>query len=113
MRVSLVLSLASVACAAGLFGRYTTHPVTLTVATGSIDGDVTRLMSVVAARIATAESPVRLKVIDKGSALDAINAFAAGETDLAISRADIGDLSAARAVVVMTYAVVLDSATHS
>jgi hypothetical protein len=31
--------------------RYATHPVTLTVATGSIDGDPTRLMSAVAAEI--------------------------------------------------------------
>jgi TRAP transporter TAXI family solute receptor len=108
LRVSLVFSLALVACAAGLFGyRYATHPPTLTVATGSIDGDVTRLMSTVAARMAAADSPVRLKVVDKGTALDAVNAFAAGETDLAVARADIGDLSAARAVVVMTYAVVL------
>jgi len=31
LRVSVVLSLASIACAAGLFGyRYATHPVTLT-----------------------------------------------------------------------------------
>jgi TRAP transporter TAXI family solute receptor len=108
LRVSVVLSLASIACAAGLFGyRYATHPVTLTVATGSIDGDVTRLISVIAARMAAAESPVRLKVIDKGTALDAINTFAAGETDLAVARADIGDLSAARTVVLMTYEVVL------
>jgi TRAP transporter TAXI family solute receptor len=108
LRVSVVFGLAFLACAAGLFGyRYATHPVTLTVATGSIDGDVTRLMSVVAARMAAAEQPVRLKVVDKGTALDAVNAFAAGDTDLAVARADIGDLSAARAVVVMTYAVVL------
>jgi len=109
-----VLSLASVACAAGLFGyRYATHPVTLTVATGSIDGDVTRLMSVVAARMATAESPVRLKVIDKGTPLDVVKAFAAGDTDLAVARADVGDLSAARTVVVMTYAVVLIAVPQS
>ena len=108
LRIVLVSSLAIVACAAGLASyRYATHPTTLTVATGSIDGDVTRLMSVIATRIAAAESPVRLKVIDKGTALDAVNAFAAGDTDLAVVRADIGDLSAARAVVVMTYAVVL------
>jgi TRAP-type uncharacterized transport system substrate-binding protein len=97
LRVSVVLSLAFVACAAGLFSyRYATHPVTLTVATGSI-----------AARMAATESPVRLKVVDKGTALDAINAFAAGETDLAVARADLGDLSAARTVVLMTYEVVL------
>jgi hypothetical protein len=76
LRVSVVFSLAFLACAAGLFGyRYATHPVTLTVATGSVDGDVTRLMSVVAARMAAAEQPVRLKVVDKGTALDAVNAL--------------------------------------
>src|SRR3984893_13734992 len=108
LRIILVSSLAALACAASLLGyRYATHPVALTVATGSIDGDATRLMSAVAAQMAAKESPVRLKVVDKGTALDAVNAFAAGETDLAVARADIGDLSAARAVVVMTYAVVL------
>jgi TRAP-type uncharacterized transport system substrate-binding protein len=64
-------------------------------------------MSAVAAEMAAKESPVRLKVVDKGTALDAVNAFAGGETDLAIVRADFGDLSAARTVVVLTYAVVL------
>ena len=108
LRISLVFSAASLACAAGLLGyRYATHPVTLTVATGSIDGDATRLMSLVAARMAAVDSPVRLKVMDKGTALDAVNAFAAGDTDLAIVRADVGDLSSARTVAVMTHAVVL------
>ena len=108
LRITLVFSLAGLAGAAGLLGyRYVTRPAMLTVATGSIDGDATRLMSAVAAQMAAKESPVRLKVIDKGTALDAINAFAAGDTDLAIVRPDVGDLSAARTVVVMTYAVVL------
>jgi TRAP transporter TAXI family solute receptor len=108
LRITLVSSLAALACAAGLLGyRYATHPVMLTIATGSIDGDATRLMSAVAAQMAAKESPVRLRVIDKGTALDAINAFAAGDTDLAIVRPDVGDLAAARTVVVMTYAVVL------
>jgi TRAP transporter TAXI family solute receptor len=108
LRIILVSSLTILACAAGLFGyRYATHPVTLSVAAGSIDGDVTRLMSEIAARMAATDSPVRLKVIDKPTALDAINAFAAGDTELAVTRADIGDLSAARSVVVMTHAVVL------
>jgi TRAP-type uncharacterized transport system substrate-binding protein len=93
LRVTLVACLAILACGAGLFAyRYATHPATLTLAAGSIDGDVPRLMSAVAAQMASSGSPVRLKVIDKGTALDAVHAFAAGETDLAIARADIGDL---------------------
>jgi TRAP-type uncharacterized transport system substrate-binding protein len=108
LRVTLVATLAILACGAGIFAyRYATHPVTLTLAAGSIDGDVPRLMSEIAARMAAGGSPVRLKVVDKGTALDAARAFAAGETDLAIVRADVGDLSAARTVVVMTYEVVL------
>jgi hypothetical protein len=76
LRITLVVSLAILACAAGLVGyRYATHTATLTVATGSIDGDATRLMSAIAARMADTDSPVRLKVIDKGTALDAVNAF--------------------------------------
>jgi TRAP-type uncharacterized transport system substrate-binding protein len=108
LRVTLVACLAALACGAGVFAyRYATRPATLTLAAGSLDSDVPRLMSVIAAQMASSGTPVRLKVIDKGTALDAARAFAAGETDLAIARADIGDLSAARTVVVMTHAVVL------
>jgi len=108
LRVTLVTCLAALAGGAGLFAyRYATHPTTLTLAAGSIDGDVPRLMSIISAQMAATGSPVRLKVIDKGTALDAVNAFAAGETDVAVARADVGDLTAARTVVVMTYVVVL------
>jgi TRAP transporter TAXI family solute receptor len=108
LRITLVFSLAILACAGGLVGyRYAAHPTTLMVAAGSIDGEATPLMSAIAARMADADAPVRLKVVDKGTALDAVNAFVSGETDLAIVRADIGDLSSARTVVVMTYAVAL------
>jgi TRAP transporter TAXI family solute receptor len=108
LRVTLVACLAIVACGAGVYAyRYATHPTTLTLAAGSVDSDVPRLLSAIAARMAASGSPVRLKVIDKPTARDAADAFAAGETDLAIARADIGDLSDARTVVVMTYAVAL------
>lgn len=108
LRVTLVFSLAILACAAGLAGyRCAMHPTTLTVATGSIDGDTTRLMTAIETRMADTKAPVRLKVIDKGTALDAVNAFAAGETDAAVVRADVGDLSAARAIVIMAHLAVL------
>jgi hypothetical protein len=81
LRVSLVSSLGVLACAACLLGyRYATRPAVLTVATGSIDGDVTRLMSIIATRMAAIDAPVQLRIVDKGTALDAINAFA-GDTD--------------------------------
>jgi TRAP-type uncharacterized transport system substrate-binding protein len=108
LRITLVASLAVLVCGLGLLGyRYATHPAALTVAVGSIDGDAAKLMSAIAARMVETGAPVRLKVVDKGTALDAIHAFAAGETDLAVARADVGDLSAARSVVLMTQAVAL------
>jgi len=108
LRVLLVIALAGAAGGAGLYAyRYVSNPTTLTIVTGSLDGDTPRLMSAIATRMATNGSSVKLTVIDKGTAAEAAKAFAAGEADLAITRADIVDLSVARAVLVITHAVVL------
>lgn len=108
LRITLVSAVLVLAAGAGLFAyRYATQPTTLTVAVGSADGDAARLMSAIAARMAAANAPVRLKIVDKGTALDASKAFAAGGADLATVRGDIGDLSAARTVVLITNGVVL------
>jgi TRAP transporter TAXI family solute receptor len=87
--------------------RYATRPVTLTVGVGSIDGDGVRLMTAIATRLASSKAHIRLKVVDKTNALAASQAFSAGETDLAIVRADLGDLSAARTIVLVTNGVVM------
>ena len=66
LRIVLVLSLGILGAGAGLFEyRYFTQPTTLTIATGSLDGDVPRIMSAIAARMASTNAPVRLKVVDK------------------------------------------------
>jgi TRAP transporter TAXI family solute receptor len=100
-----VIGLATGACL--LAYRYYTHPVTLTVAVGSIDGEAARAMSAIASQLVSTNAPVRLKVIDTGTALAAANAFSAGKADLAVVRGDIGDLSQAQAVVVVSHVVVL------
>ena len=108
LRICLVMGLAIIAVGAGLYAyRYTSRPATLTVAAGSFDGDAPKLMSAIAARMAKAGSPVRLKVVAESNALEAVNAFAAGKADLAVARADVGDLSAARTVVTVTHSVVM------
>jgi TRAP transporter TAXI family solute receptor len=108
LRVVLVVGLVGLASGAGLYAyRYISNPAVLTVAAGSLDGDVPRLMSAIATRMAANGSPVKLKVVDKGTAEGAAKALAAGEAELAIARADVVDLSVARAVLVMTHAVVL------
>ena len=108
LRVFLVIAVFILAAAGGLFGyRYYTHPVTLTVAVGSIDGEATKAMSAIASHLVSINAPVRFKVIDTGTALGAAQAFAAGKVNLAVVRGDAGDLSQAGAVVIVARMVAL------
>src|SRR6202790_527944 len=108
LRATLVVGVMILAAGVGLFAyRYYTRPVTLTLAVGSIDGEAAKAMSAIASRLVSTNAPVRLKVIDSGTALEAASAFSAGKADLAVVRGDAGDLSQARAVVVVTHVVVL------
>jgi TRAP-type uncharacterized transport system substrate-binding protein len=108
VRFVLLLGVLAIASGAGLLGyRYFTRPVTLSVAVGSIDGEAAQAMSGLASRLVSANAPVRLKVVDTGTALEAAKAFSAGKTDLAVVRGDIGDLSQAQAVVVVSRIVLL------
>jgi TRAP-type uncharacterized transport system substrate-binding protein len=87
--------------------RYYSHPETLSVAVGSIDGEAAKAMSAIASRLVSTNAPVRLRVVDSGTALEAANAFSAGTVDLAVVRGDVGDLSQAQAVVVVSHVVAL------
>src|SRR6058998_1045786 len=108
LRAVLLAGVVILAAGAGLFGyRYFTRPVTLTVAVGSIDGEAAKAMSAIASELVSTNAPARLKVIDSGTALEAANAFSAGKVDLAVVRGDVGDLSQAQAVVVVSHMVVL------
>lgn len=109
MRVALVVGLATLTVGLGFYAyRYSTRPVTLTVAAGSLDGEGARLMTALASRLAsTANSSIRLKVIDTGTPLGAAEAFAKGDVDLAIVRGDATDLKGARTVVVITHGVLM------
>jgi TRAP-type uncharacterized transport system substrate-binding protein len=108
LRFVLLLGAVGIAAGAGLLGyRYYTRPTTLSVAVGSIDGEATKAMSAIASRLVSTNAPVRLRVIDSGTALEAAKAFSAGNADLAVVRGDVGDLSQAQAVVVVSHVVVL------
>jgi TRAP-type uncharacterized transport system substrate-binding protein len=108
LRVLLIVVAVILAGAAGLFGyRYYTHPTTLTVAVGSIDGEAAKAMSALASHLASTNAPVRFKVIDAGTGLEAAKAFAAGKVDLAVVRGDVGDLSKGGAVVIVARMVAL------
>lgn len=108
LRLVLLVGVIGLASGASLLAyRYYTRPVTLSVAVGSIDGEAAKAMSAIASRLASDSAPVRLKVIDSGTALEAAKAFSAGKADLAVVRGDVGDLSQAQAVVVVSHVVVL------
>jgi TRAP-type uncharacterized transport system substrate-binding protein len=108
LRAVLLVGVLILAIGASLFAyRYFTHPVTLTVAVGSIDGEAAKAISAMANEFASTNAPVRLKVVDSGTALEAADAFSSGKVDLAVVRGDVGDLSQAQAVVIVSHMVVL------
>src|SRR5580704_11092310 len=108
LRFFLLLGALGVATGASLLGyRYYTRPVTLTVAVGSIDGEAAKAMSTIASRLVSTNAAVRLKVIDSGTALEAAKAYSEGKVDLAVVRGDVGDLSQARAVIIVSHVVLL------
>jgi TRAP-type uncharacterized transport system substrate-binding protein len=108
VRAVLLAGVFCIVAGAGLIAyRYYERPVTLTVAVGSLDGEARQVASLIAGRLATVESPVRLKVTNAGSVLDAAKAFASGKADLAVVRADVGDLSQARTVAMTAHGVVM------
>jgi TRAP-type uncharacterized transport system substrate-binding protein len=105
--VLLVGALGLVSGASLLAYRYYTRPVMLTVVVGSIDGEAAKAMSAIASRLVSTNAAMRLKVIDSGTALEAAKAFSAKNVDLAVVRGDVGDLSQAQAVVVVSHMVAL------
>src|SRR5260370_3062682 len=108
LRFILLVGVIGLASGASLLAyRYYPRPVTLSVAVGSIDGEAASAMSAIASRLVSTNAPVRFKVIDSGTALEAAKAFSAGNVDLAVVRGDVGDLSQAQAVVVVSHVVVL------
>jgi TRAP-type uncharacterized transport system substrate-binding protein len=108
LRFMLLAGVGILATSASLSAyRYYTRPVTLSVAVGSIDGEAATAMSAIASRLVATNAPVRFKVIDSGTALQAAKAFSAGKVDLAVVRGDVGDLSQAQAVVVVSHVVAL------
>jgi TRAP-type uncharacterized transport system substrate-binding protein len=108
VRAILLLGLLCLVAGIGLISyRISQRPTTLTIAVGSFDAEAKQAVSLVAGHLATIDSPVRLKIENSGSVLDAAKAFAAGSADLAVVRADVGDLSQARTVAVMAEGVVM------
>ena len=105
--VSLVGVVLLLTGASFLAYRYFARPATLTVAVGSIDGEGAKAMSAIASRLASTSASVRLKVIDAGTAREAAEQFAAGKVDLAVVRSDVGDLSDAQTVILLSHVVVL------
>jgi TRAP-type uncharacterized transport system substrate-binding protein len=108
LRILSLVGIVVFCAGVGLLGyRWYNRPVTLTLAVGSIDGEGARAMSAMASQFVADGAPVRFKVIDTGTAFESAKAFVAGNVDLAVVRGDVGDLSQAQAIVVLTHVTVL------
>lgn len=108
LRGLVVAGVAFIAIGAGLFAyRAYTKPVTLSVAVGSLDGEIAKGAMLIANRFVKTNAPVRLNIVKFDNVLEAAKAFTTGKVDLAVVRADVGDLSAARAIAVIGGAVVM------
>ena len=108
VRAILLAGVVCIIAGAGLISyRFYRQPTTLTIAVGSLDGEAKQIASLVASRLATTDAPIRLKVVNAGDVLDAAKAFDAGTADLAVVRADVGDLHEARAVALTARGVVM------
>jgi TRAP-type uncharacterized transport system substrate-binding protein len=102
LRVVSLVGVIIFCTAAGLYGyRWYNRPVPLTVAVGSADGEAAKAMQAIASQLTSDGAPLRLKIIDTGTAVEAGKQFAAGKVDLAVVRGDVGDLSQAQAIVVL------------
>lgn len=107
-RAFLLAGLAGIVLGAGLIAyRFYATPTTLSVAVGSFDGEAAKIASIIAGRLEATKSSVRLKIVPTDSVLDSAKLFAAGKTDLAIVRADVGDLAQARSVVLVAKSVLM------
>jgi TRAP-type uncharacterized transport system substrate-binding protein len=108
LRFVLIVGVVVVAAGASLLAyRFYARPVTLTIAAGSLDGEAAKAMSAIASRLVSTNASIRLKVLDAGTALQASKAFSDKKVDLAVVRGDVGDLSQAQAVVVVTHMTAL------
>lgn len=107
-RVTLLVGLIAVALGIGAVAyRAYSKPVTLSLAVGSFDGEAAKVASIIAGRLDAAKSAVRINVVPTDNVLDSAKLFAAGKTDLAIVRADVGDQSQARSVVLVNKSVLM------
>lgn len=107
-RLMLVAAMVCIATGGVLFAyRYYTKPTTLTLAVGSLDGETGKVASLIAGRLAANNAPVRIRVMNTGDVLESAKAFSENRADLAVVRADVGDLSNARTVALVAYSVVM------
>jgi len=108
LRIVVVAGVTLLIGGAGLLSyRWYTRPTTLTVAVGSLDGEAVKIVSALASHLTSTNKEIRLKVVESNSTIEAADLFSSGKTDLAVVRGDVGDLSKAYAVAVLTQMVVM------
>ena len=72
-RVALLIGIVGFAAGAALMSyQFYRRPTVLTLAVGSSDGEARQIASIIAGRLATTNSPVRLKIENAGTEVDAV-----------------------------------------
>lgn len=81
--------------------------MSLSIAVGSLGCEAPKIVSALASRLTAMNAPAGLKIVETSGVLESANAFSSGKTDLAVVRADVGDLSHAQVVVILAQAVAM------
>ena len=69
LRIAAVAGLTVLAASGSLFAyRWYVRPVNLSIAVGSLDGELPKAVSALASRLAETSAPVRLRVVETGFA---------------------------------------------
>src|SRR5262249_32763421 len=77
------------------------RPTTLRIAVGPPNSDDQKLVQTLAQIFARERSPIRLAPITTEGAIESIAMFAAGKTDLAVARGDLGLPADAESVIIL------------
>jgi len=100
LRLTIVISVVCIVLG-GMLAAYRIYmrPTVLTLAVGSLDGETNKIASLLAGHIAASNtSSVHIKIVNEPNILAAANDFREGKSDLAVVRADTGNLPKARTV---------------
>ena len=91
MRKSLMIAAIGVMAVAGVSAAFyaLSQPTRLTIAVGPPESDDAKMIEAIAHRLQTRREPVQIKIVSKSNSIQAAESVDNGQTDLAVTRADL------------------------